>query len=81
MDFNVGNKVFYTCSNGGDAPAWVGGLSPEGFIRSEYIFQNAIKVVNGRCKMGSISFAIPSANSPPHRSPNLLVPLHVFGQM
>ena len=69
MDFNVGDKVFYTHSNGVRVPATVVGLSPEGLIHLEY-FQDAIKVVNRQCKMDSISFAIPSADSPPHRSPS-----------
>ena len=43
MDFNVGDKVFYTCSNG--VPATVAGLSLEGLIHLEY-FQDAIEVVN-----------------------------------
>ena len=36
MDFNVGDKVFCTCSNGVRVPATVVGLSPEGFIHLEY---------------------------------------------
>ena len=47
MDFNVGDKVFYTCSNGVCVPATVVGLPPEGLIHLEY-FQDAIKVVNRR---------------------------------
>ena len=69
MDFNVGDKVFYTRSNGVRFPATVVGLSPEGLIHLEYLL-DAIKVVNWQCKMDSISFAIPSADSPPHRSPS-----------
>ena len=59
MDFNVGDKVFYTHSNGVRVPATVVGLSPEGFIHLEY-FQCAIKVVNQQCKMDSMSFATPN---------------------
>ena len=44
MDFNVGDKVFCTRSNGVRVPATMVGLSPKGFIRLEY-FQDAIRVV------------------------------------
>ena len=43
MDFNVGDKVFYTRSNGVRVPATVVGVAPEGSIHLEY-FQDAIKV-------------------------------------
>ena len=79
MDFNVGNKVFYTRSNGVRVPATVVGLSPEGFIHLDY-FQNVIKVVNRQGKMDSISFAIPSADSPPHRSCSPPPPLEEHGR-
>ena len=64
MDFNVGDRVFYTRSNGMRVPATVVGFAPDGLLHLEY-FQDAVKVVNRQCKVESISFAIPSADSPP----------------
>ena len=71
MDLNVGDRVFYTRSNGMRVPATVVGFAPDGLLHLEY-FQDAVKVVNRQCKVESISFAIPSANSPPPstRSPS-----------
>ena len=64
MDFNVGDKVFYTCSNGVWDRTTLVGFVLERSVHLEY-FQDVIKVVNRRCKVESISFAIPSADSPP----------------
>ena len=59
--------MFYTRSNGMRVPATVVGFAPDGLLHLEY-FQDAVKVVNRQCKVESISFAIPSADSPPtHR--------------
>ena len=56
--------MFYTRSNGMLVPATVVGFAPDGLLPLEY-FQDAVKVVNRQCKVESISFAIPSADSPP----------------
>ena len=56
--------MFYTRSNGMRVPATVVGFAPDGLLHLEY-FQDAVKVVNRQCKVESISFAIPSADSPP----------------
>ena len=63
--------MFYTRSNGMRVPATVVGFAPDGLLHLEY-FQDAVKVVNWQCKVESISFAIPSADSPPPstRSPS-----------
>ena len=63
--------MFYTRSNGMRVPATVVGFAPDGLLHLEY-FQDAVKVVNRQCKVESISFAIPSADSPPpcSRSPS-----------
>ena len=68
MDFNVGDRVFYTRSNGVRVPATVVGFAPDGLVHLEY-FRDAVKVVNRQCKVESISFAIPSADSPPPHFP------------
>ena len=56
--------MFYTRSNGVRVPATMVGFAPDGLIHLEY-FRDAAKVVNRQCKVESISFAIPSADSPP----------------
>ena len=56
--------MFYTRSNGVRVPATVVGFAPDGLVHLEY-FRDAVKVVNRQCKVESISFAIPSADSPP----------------
>ena len=58
----------YTRSNGVRVPATVVGFAPDGLVHLEY-FRDAVKVVNRQCKVESISFAIPSADSPPPHSP------------
>ena len=50
MDFNVGDRVFYTCSNGVRAPATLVGFAPDGLVDLEY-FRDAVKVVNRQCKV------------------------------
>ena len=58
--------MFYTRSNGVRVPATVVEFAPDGLVHLEY-FRDAVKVVNRQCKVESISFAIPSADSlPPH---------------
>ena len=71
LEFNVGDRVFYTRSNGVRVPAAVVGFVPNGLVHLEY-FQDAVKVVNWQCKVESIPFAIPSADSLPpcSRSPS-----------
>ena len=63
--------MFHTRSNGMRVPATVVGFAPDGLLYLEY-FQDAVKVVNRQCKVESISFASPSADSPPPstRSPS-----------
>ena len=56
--------MFYTRSNGVRVRAMVVGFAPDGLVHLEY-FRDAVKVVNRQCKVESISFAIPSADSPP----------------
>ena len=68
MDLSLGDRVFYTRSNGMRVPATVVGMAGDGFIHLEY-YQDALRVVNRQCKMESISFAIPSTSSPPHCTP------------
>ena len=60
--------MFYTRSNGMRVPATVVGFAPDGLVHLEY-FRDAVKVVNRQCKVESISFAIPSADSPPPHFP------------
>ena len=71
MDFNVGDRVFYTRSNGVRVPATVVEFAPDRLVHLEY-FRDAVKVVNRQCKVESISFAIPSADSPPPHFPYLV---------
>ena len=56
--------MFYTRSNGVRVPATVVGFAPDRLVHLEY-FRDAVKMVNRQCKVESISFAIPSADSPP----------------
>ena len=65
MDLSIGDRVFYTRSNGVQVPATVVGTVEDGLIHLEY-YQDALRVVNRQCKMESISFAIPSSSSLPH---------------
>ena len=63
--------MFYTRSNGVRVPATVVEFVPDGLVHLEY-FRDAVKVVNWQCKVESISFAIPSADSPPPHFPYLV---------
>ena len=63
--------MFYTRSNGVRVPATLVGFAPDGLVHLEY-FRDAVKVVNRQCKVKSISFAIPSADSPPPHFPYLV---------
>ena len=56
--------MFYTRSNGVRVPAIVVRFAPDGLVHLEY-FRDAVKMVNRQCKVESISFAIPSADSLP----------------
>ena len=64
MDLTIGDRVFYTRSNGLRPPATVVGTVEDGLLHLEY-YQDGLRVVNRQCKMESISFAIPSLDSPP----------------
>ena len=59
MDLSIGDTVFYTRSNGPRPPATVVGTVEDGLLPLEY-YQDGLRVVNRRCKMESISFAVPS---------------------
>ena len=63
MDLSIGDRVFYTRSNGLRPRATVVGTTEDGPLHLEY-YQDGLRVVNRRCKMESISFAIPSSDSP-----------------
>ena len=65
MDLSIGDRVFYTRSNGLRPPATVVGTAEDGPLHLEY-YQDGLRVVNRQCKMESISFAIPSSDSPPN---------------
>ena len=56
--------MFYTRSIGLRPPATVVGTAKDGLLYLEY-YQDGLRVVNRHCKMESISFAIPSSDSPP----------------
>ena len=45
MDLSLGNRVFYTHSNGVRVPATVVGMAGDGLIHLEY-YQDALRVVN-----------------------------------
>ena len=71
MDLSIGDRVFYTRSNGLRPPATVVGTAEDGLLHLEY-YQDGVRVVNWQCKMESISFAIPSSDSPPDCPPSPL---------
>ena len=71
MDLSIGDRVFYIRSNGLRPPATVVGTVEDGLLYLEY-YQDGLRVVNRQCKMESISFAIPSSDSPPHCPPSPL---------
>ena len=53
MDLSLGDRVFYTRSNGVRVPATVVGMAGDGLIHLEYC-QDALRVVNRQCKMESM---------------------------
>ena len=65
-----GDKVIYTRSNGLRPPTTVVVTVEDGLLHLEY-YQDGLRVVNLQCKM-SISFAIPSSDSPPDCPPSPL---------
>ena len=73
MDLSIGDRVFYTRSNGLRPPTTVVRTAEDGLLHLEY-YQDGLRVVNRRCKIESISFAIPSLDSlvdyPPSPPPN-----------
>ena len=71
MDLGIGDRVFYTRSNGLRPPATVVGTVEDGLLHLEY-YQDGLRVVNQQCKMEFISFAIPSSDSPPDCPPSPL---------
>ena len=64
MELIIGDRMFYTMSTGLQVPAKVVGLLHNGRVELEYD-QGGVRVVNHRCPMDSISFGIPSLESPP----------------
>ena len=69
LDLSIGDEVFYTRSNGLRPPATVVGTAEDRLLHLKY-YQDGLRVVNGQCKMESISFAIPSSDSPPDCPPS-----------
>ena len=69
MDFSIGDRLFYTRSNGVRVPATVVGTAKDGLSHLEY-YQDALKGVKRQCEMESTSFAIPRSDSPPHCPPS-----------
>ena len=65
MEVSIGDRVFYTRSTGLWVPAKVFGLLHNGHVELE-CDQGGVRAVNHRCPMISISFGIPSLESPPH---------------
>ena len=53
MDLSLGNRVFYTRSNGVRVPAKVVGMAGDGLIHLEY-YQDALRVVHRQYKMESM---------------------------
>ena len=51
MDLTIGDRVFYTGSNGMRVPTMVVGTAEDGLIHLEY-HQDAVRVVTQLCKMG-----------------------------
>ena len=71
----MGDKVFYTRATGLRVSAKVVGHSDKGYVELEYD-QGGVRGVNHHCPTDSISFGIPSLNSPP---PSLEAPPDVPG--
>ena len=74
MGLSIEDKVFYTRSNGLRPPTTVVGTVEDGLLHLE-CYQDGLRVVNLQCKMESISFTIPSSDSPPDGPPSPL-PTH-----
>ena len=53
MDLSLGDRVFYTRSNGVRVLAMVVGMAGDGLIHLEY-YQDPLRVVNHQCKMESM---------------------------
>ena len=53
MDLSLGDRVFYTHSNGVRVPATVVRMAGDGLIHLEY-YQDALRAVNRQCKMESM---------------------------
>ena len=70
MDLSIGDRVFYIRSNGLRPPATVVGTVEDGLLHLDHLDQDGLRVVNERCKMDPISFAIPSSDSPPDCPPS-----------
>ena len=64
MDLSIGDRVFYTRSNGLRPPATAVGTAEDGLLHLEY-YQDGLRVVNRQCKMESISAAQHTVKFPP----------------
>ena len=64
MELGIGDRVLYTKSTGLQVPTKVVGLLHDGHVELEHD-QGGVQAVNHRCPMDSISFGIPSLESPP----------------
>ena len=71
MDLSIGDRVFYTRSNGLQPLDTVVGMAADRLFQFDY-YQDGLRVVNRQCKIESISFAIASSNSPPDCPPSPL---------
>ena len=71
MDLSIGDRVFYARSNGLRPPATVVGTAEDGLLHLEY-YLDGLRMVNRQCEIESISFAIPSSDSPPDCPPSPL---------
>ena len=78
MELSIGDKVFYMRSTGLRVPVKVVGLLHDGHVVLEYDL-GGVRVVNHRFPMDSISFGIPSLESPPPSPsiPAIGVPLDI----
>ena len=73
MELTIGDKVFYTKSTWLGVPVKVVGHYDGGYVELEY-HVGAVWVVNHRYPMYSISFGIPSLDSPYHLRKSFLTP-------
>ena len=62
MDLSIGDRVFYTYSNGVRVTTTVVGMVERGLLHADH---DVVKVVNRQCKMQSNSFATPSSDAKP----------------